>query len=354
MLQNKVWKVLIGIFLPLMLLAQIENWVYRYDGPWNGVDAANSIVYGADGNIYAAGYSDGGSTYYDFTVICLTPAGDTNWVYRYNGPGNDYDVANSIIYGADGNIYAAGYSIDTGSSLDFTVISITPAGSTNWVYRYNGPNSYYDEANSIVYGADENIYAAGYSYGNGTFEDFTVISLTPAGSTNWVYRYNGSGNDYDEAKSLVCGADGNIYAAGGSWNSSTSDDFTVISLTPAGSTNWVYRYNGPWNGADAANSIVYGADGNIYAAGYSDGGSTYYDFTVVSLFPDLGVKEKNTIIKKNNFGATILSGPLLLPKGKNCKVFDITGRVVIPQHMKPGIYFIEVDGKITQKVVKVR
>jgi len=43
-----------------------------------------------------------------------------------------------------------------------------------------------------------------------------------------------------------------------------------------------------------------------------------------------------------------------LPEGKECKVFDITGRVIIPDKMKPGIYFIEIDGQITQKVVKVR
>jgi hypothetical protein len=37
-----------------------------------------------------------------------------------------------------------------------------------------------------------------------------------------------------------------------------------------------------------------------------------------------------------------------------CKVFDITGRVVEPTKIQPGIYFIEVDGKITKKVIKVR
>jgi hypothetical protein len=53
-------------------------------------------------------------------------------------------------------------------------------------------------------------------------------------------------------------------------------------------------------------------------------------------------------------GATIFSGPLVLPKGKTCRIFDITGRIVMPNVMKPGIYFIEVDGKISQKVIKVK
>lgn len=53
-------------------------------------------------------------------------------------------------------------------------------------------------------------------------------------------------------------------------------------------------------------------------------------------------------------GPTIFSGPLLLPDGKNYKVFDITGRVVIPNKMKPGVYFVEIDNKIVQKIVKIR
>lgn len=69
-IQNKVWKVMMGIFLPLILLAQTENWVYRYNGPGNGFDVAGSLVYGADGNIYAAGYSYGSGTDIDVNKLC--------------------------------------------------------------------------------------------------------------------------------------------------------------------------------------------------------------------------------------------------------------------------------------------
>lgn len=71
--------------------------------------------------------------------------------------------------------------------------------------------------------------------------------------------------------------------------------------------------------------------------------------------PEWGIVEDDvTDIRPTYIGATIFSGPLLLPEGKKCTVFDITGRVVTLDKMRPGIYFIEVEGKITQKVVKVR
>ncbi|MGB3480551.1 MAG: T9SS type A sorting domain-containing protein [bacterium] len=47
-------------------------------------------------------------------------------------------------------------------------------------------------------------------------------------------------------------------------------------------------------------------------------------------------------------------GPLLLPEGRNCRVFDITGRAVVPDKKKTGVYFIEIDGKITRKVIKIK
>lgn len=328
------------------------NWVYCYDGPEHGPDKAYSIIYGSDGNIYAAGISQGYTG--DFIVISLTTTGDTNWVYRYDGPIHDMDQAFSIVYGSDDNIYAAGSSISGGTSFDFLVISLTTAGDTNWTYMYNGPANSIDEAYSLVYGADDNIYAAGISVGSGVSMDGIVVSLTTAGETNWIYRYNGPNSGHDALLSLVYGTDDNIYIAGNSAGIYTSNDFTVISMTTAGDTNWTYTYDGPGSGWDQANSITYGADGNIYAAGYSYGVGTYDDFTVISLPSDLGVKEKSTIARKCSFETTVFKGPLILPKGKNCRVFDITGRVVAPEKIKAGIYFIEVEGKITQKIIKIK
>jgi parallel beta-helix repeat protein len=87
--------------------------------------------------------------------------------------------------------------------------------------------------------------------------------------------------------------------------------------------------------------------------GLGDTVSDYVDFDPWTT----GVEEQ-PIIKPieihGNLAATIFSGPLQLPKGKKCKVFDITGRVVEPDKIQPGIYFIEIDGVVTQKVVKVR
>jgi len=271
--------------LATIAIGQTQRWVYRCNGTGNGDDAASSLVVGPDGNIYAVGYTTGSGTGADFTVISLTPADSERWVYRYNGPGNGDDYAAALVFGPDSNLYAAGYSTGSGTGTDFTVVSLTPGGTERWVYRYNGPGNDDDDASSLVVGPDRNIYATGYSTGNGTSYDFTVISLTPADSERWVYRYDSPASGTDWGEAIVFGADGNIYAGGNREGSGGYQNIAVISLTPGGSERWVYGYDGPGAGGDRGSSLMYGGDGNIYVAGNTTGNGTSYDFTVISLTP---------------------------------------------------------------------
>ena len=50
-------------------------------------------------------------------------------------------------------------------------------------------------------------------------------------------------------------------------------------------------------------------------------------------------------IEKDDFKIFIISGPLILPQGRACRVFDISGRDIKSQELTPGIYFVEIDGK---------
>lgn len=277
-----LWMALL-VLLSGVLVAQ-ERWVYRYDGPANAYDAAQSVAMGPDGNVYVAGWSyadmEGN---YDFAVVSLSPSGEERWTYRYDGPINSWDRAYSITTGLDSSVYAAGYSIGYDLHEDFTVISLTDSGEQRWVYRSRGRQLSQDNGNSIIMGSDGNLYAAGCTYGDTSYYDFLLLSLTASGAERWVYQYNGPANSYDEAHWIVMAEDGNLYAAGRSFGGVSDYDFIVVSLTSSGAERWVYRYEGPAGSEDEAYSVVMGPDGNIYAAGFSIGGGTNQDLLVVSL-----------------------------------------------------------------------
>jgi len=290
MAHKKIFLIIILLFLPFLLFGQIERWVYTYNGAGNYDDRAHSIVYGTDGNLYVGGEivtsGSPSNPNWDFAVTSLTSTGTERWVYTYDGLANDVDAAKSIVYGADGNIYAAGHTNEDIERWNITVVSLTPNGDERWMYQYNGPGARpYEKANCMVCGADGDLYVAGTSIGADPMEDndIVVIGLTSNGNETWVYRYDGPGNFDDEAWSIIYGEDGNLYIAGYSAGIGSSGDFTVISLATNGTERWVYCYDGPAHSVDYAWDIAYGLDGNLYVAGFCEWPDFGPEFTVLSL-----------------------------------------------------------------------
>jgi len=181
---------------------------------------------------------------------------------------------------------------------------------------------------------------------------FVLPTIIPA--QVWVARYNGPGDSGDYAYAIAIDNSGNIYVTGYSYGSGTYDDYATVKYDSSGVEQWVARYNGPGNYEDWAFAIALDNSGNVYVTGWSMGSGTEYDYATIK-YSSTGIREDMvTRVKNSHLHTTIFSGPLQLPKDKKCKVFDITGRVVIRDKIRPGIYFIEIDGQITHKVIKIK
>ncbi|UCF70025.1 MAG: right-handed parallel beta-helix repeat-containing protein [candidate division WOR-3 bacterium] len=110
---------------------------------------------------------------------------------------------------------------------------------------------------------------------------------------------------------------------------------------------------------DAENNW-WGDDGGPYHPitnpfGLGDTVSDYVDFEPWLVGPGI---EQHPSVKPvdthENVTATIFRGPLQLPTGNECRVFDITGRVVEPGAIQPGVYFLEIDNRVVQKMIIIR
>ena len=383
-----------------------EQWVSRYNGPGNDSDYAFAIATDNIGNVYVTGVSVGSGSLTDYATVKYDSLGVQQWVSRYNGPGNWKDCANDIAVDSAGNIYVTGGSYASTWEEDYATVKYDSAGVEQWVARYH----FYlgDEAIAVIVDDACNVYVTGSSSGQGTYWDYATVKYDSAGAEQWVARYNGSGNWYDRAADIVIDEDGSIYVTGYTDNSSTSRDYGTVKYDSAGVEQWVTCYNGPGNNLDWANAIAVDSVGNVYVTGRSDGGGSDYDYATVKYnssgveqwvaryngpgddddeayaivldnsgniyitgesyglvgtsldyatikYSPTGILQNELIVKNGHeINATIFRGPLQLPEGKQCKVFDITGRIVEPGRIAPGIYFVEVDSKVVQKVIKLK
>ena len=290
--------VLLSLGMPAHAQSVDTAWVRRYNGPGNNQDQAYAIAVDGSGDVYVTGHSFASGTWEssDYATIKYYPNGDTAWVRRYDGPGNDYDGARAMAVDDSGNVYVTGSSFGNDTFGDFATIKYDSSGNEIWVKRYNGPRSWGDGAKDLAIDNFGGVCVTGWSIGVETGSDYATIKYYTNGDTAWVRRYSGSGEQLDVAYAIAVDNAGNVYATGYSVGSGGYEDYATIKYYPNGDTAWVRRYNGPGNSSDLAFDVVTDGPGNIYVTGYSHGGETYGDYATIkydSLGNELWVRRYN-------------------------------------------------------------
>ncbi len=328
----------------------IQQWVQRYNGPGNGDDEAFSIAVDGSGNVYVTGSSENVANY-DYATIKYNSSGDSVWVRRYNGPGNDIDWANSIAIDISGNVYVTGYSTGNGTYQDYATIKYSSSGVQQWVERYNGLGNDNDWSTSIAVDASGNVYVTGQTIGNGTSNDYTTIKYNSSGVQQWVESYNGPGNSIDEAASIAVDGSGNVYVTGIS-----APNYATIKYSSSGVQQWVERYSGPGSGGNGANSIAVDGSGNVYVTGWSFGSGTGLDFATIKYSQTIGIQPVSNEIPNKFFLSQNYPNPFnpatniefSIPKSGfvNLTIYDAMGREIetlVNGELKQGTYKADWD-----------
>ncbi len=155
-----------------------ELWVQRYNGPGNSYDASLAVALVPGDGICVTGYEVRPEGDADYATIRYSDAGNRMWVASYNGPVDGYDEGQAVAADAEGNVYVTGYS-DGGSDLvnyDYATVKYDSAGLEQWVVRYNGPGDNIDVAAGILLDENRNVIVSGWSTGTHlTDVDFATI-----------------------------------------------------------------------------------------------------------------------------------------------------------------------------------
>jgi hypothetical protein len=302
------------------------------------------------------GYIITGSVYTtsaDVFLIKTDSLGAPLWTKIYGGP--DLDDARSIAHTVDNGYIIVGTTYSFGAGLyDVYVLKTDSLGDTLWTRTYGGVHD--DHGYSVITLPNGDYVIAGEtrSFGSGQ-QDVYLIRINSDGDTLWTKTYGGTGHDI--GYSVVLSSDMGYTITGQTFSfGAGSDDVYIVKTDSLGNLLWTETYGG--SDHDYGYSIAKTTDdGYIIVGSTTSFGAGYYDIWLLKMEPDVGVEEQQVVKpvdEQVSFGATIFRGPLQLPEDKPCRVFDITGKVVEPTTITRGIYFIEVDGVVTQKVVKIR
>lgn len=276
--------------------AGVQQFANRFEGVGGDIDAAYAIYVDAvTGDSYVTGYTfQNTANDFNYITIKYNLAGAQQWATTYNSPDANFDQARAIAVDASGNVYVTGYSQTLVlTNFDYATVKYNSAGVQQWQVRYNGTGNDLDRANAITLDATGNVYVTGKSVGAGAAaEDAVTIKYDNLGVSQWTSRYNGPSNGYDEGKGIAVDATGNVYITGYSFTAGANNDYLTIKYDPTGTQEWLTKYNGTGNNADQAAAIAIDGIGNIFITGLSRGVGSNEDFETIKycqLKSDAGV-----------------------------------------------------------------
>lgn len=209
-----------------------------------------------------------------FSSFCFPIYSQVNqeWASLYNGPVDSSESGSIVKADNSGNVYVTGSSYGIGSRRDIVTIKYNSSGVQQWLQRYNGPDNNFDEPNSMILDNYGNVYLTGYSFGQGTDKDFVTIKYNTSGVQQWVQRFNGTGNGADIAQSIALDESGNVYVTGSS-RSILYSEIILIKYNSDGVLQWLQRFNGSGNKNAYASALAIDNSENIIIAGGIDGDS---------------------------------------------------------------------------------
>jgi WD40 repeat protein len=279
-----------------------QRWAKRYDGPGNGVDYAEALGVSSDGaTVFVTGHSLGSTSGDDYATVAYDAStGAQRWAKRYNGPGNYADDAYGLGMSPDGStVFVTGQSIGSDGGFDYATVAYdAPTGARVWVKRYNGTGKQDDYATALGVSPDGSaVFVTGYSIGTEyTFDYATVAYDASTGAQLWMKRYNGPGNDTDDANAVAVSPDGSTVLVTGASIGSTGDaDYATVAYDAStGAQLWVERYNGPGKADDYAYALAVSPGGSaVFVTGESSGSTGSLDYATLAYGETCGAQRQH-------------------------------------------------------------
>ena len=243
-------------------------WTKTFGGP--GRDTAHSVCVANDGGIVVAGLTtSAGAGSEDVLLFKLTADGGLLWTRTYGGTGAD--AAFGLCEAANGDLLVTGYT--HAADVEFSALSllhVDAAGEPIWSTTYDG--RYYERGHSVVEGADGTFFVAGGSATLGQSNYNMMLAAFAANGEQLWTKSCGIGT-YDIAEQVILTDRGDLVVVGFGDGSSDPNNAIVSRVDTGGEIVWRKR-NGPRTSFDYGQGVIELASGDLLVCGALTGEET--------------------------------------------------------------------------------
>lgn len=135
----------------------------------------------------------------------------TEWVQRYNSPGNFNDDLIDMVLDKEGNTYITG---NTGNPLDIVTLKYSSSGNLLWSRTYNGPANREDEAVKIAVDDSGFVYVVGKTFDPFEFTNYLTIKYSLNGDLIWQREISNGDSTTDVPRDMILDDSSNVYIIG--------------------------------------------------------------------------------------------------------------------------------------------
>lgn len=211
------------------------------------------------GNIYTVGFTlDPSTNLYSALVVKYNSSGTIVWQRAMQGVNATRGCG--IMINNSGNAVVSGYTNSGTSGWDFLVAVFSSTGDIEWQQTLGSVN---DEINySLAIDSSNNIVVVGYAYGGSlTSYDIIVAKFNQAGNLVWQRSFDAN-TAAAYAYDVCCDTSGNIYVAG-----AINDNIGVFKLSSSGDWLWGKEMDGA--AQDGATGVAVDPQGSVYVTGFT-------------------------------------------------------------------------------------
>ena len=259
-----------------------ERWRQSIKGTrFAGVDNGAAVAVDPQDRIIATGSVRNSGSDKDIFVASFTSAG-TAWISpRLNiaGSATGDDEATAVAVDGLGQIYTTGYRTNLGAAAahkDFWIGKFAGNGTSLFQRDLAGNVSGgEDRGLSVRFDSTGNLYAAGFTTNTGSpgspapgiaSNDMTVGKWDAVtGNALWTQKLDGGANGEDRARSVAVLGNGDLAIGGFLTSATTGKDFSMLRYSTAGAQTWLFRRDGTLNQDDNCAAVVF--DGLGWAVG---------------------------------------------------------------------------------------